>query len=322
MSAKSALIVGSGLGGLLCGLILSRKGWEVTVLEADTQPGGVLAGFEWEGVNCETGFHSVGGLAPGEPLEKLFRPLGLMDLPWYKADQDEGFAFLRLNSRTEYEIEHIIGPYQKSVWRLKGGGNTLMEELSKGLDIRLQKKVQAIENKVITCEDGESFNADIIISDLHPLTTIQMVRDHLRPSYVHRLSKLENGPDIFTVHCLLEDAPWQSGAIFLDEEIMLHFGEPETGVLEIMRFGEGNPVEMIERAAQRLGRLKVKKYRSMLSQGYGIIKHSNADFVSPVTPLPWLFLTGQNLGLHGILGTTISALNTCKSIELSSPEGR
>jgi len=53
----------------------------------------------------------------------------------------------------------------------------------------------------------------------------------------------------------------------------------------------------------------------MLNPGYGIIKHSNADFISPVTPLPWLFLTGQNLGLHGILGTTISALNTCKSIE-------
>ena len=49
---------------------------------------------------------------------------------------------------------------------------------------------------------------------------------------------------------------------------------------------------------------------------YGILKYRTEDYQPPVTPLPWLFLTGQNLGLHGILGTAISALNTCNSISL------
>ena len=48
---------------------------------------------------------------------------------------------------------------------------------------------------------------------------------------------------------------------------------------------------------------------------YGILKHGREDYLSPVTPIPWLYLTGQNIGLHGILGTTISAFNTCKSID-------
>jgi all-trans-retinol 13,14-reductase len=47
---------------------------------------------------------------------------------------------------------------------------------------------------------------------------------------------------------------------------------------------------------------------------YGILKdHHNSfkTFISPRTRIPNLFLTGQNLNLHGILGVTISALITC-----------
>ena len=294
--SKDVLIVGAGLGGLLCGRILSRRGFTVTVLEADTFPGGILHGFEWEGAMCERGFHSVGGLAPGEPLEKIFRPLGLMYLPWYRADADEGLGFLRLNTRSDFEMEHILGPFAKSTWRLEGGGTTLSLALAEGLDIRYGKKVTAIENQVVTCKDGSSFRADYVISDLHPAFTMGLVQDHVRPAYTKRIARLQNGPDIFSVHCLMEPGcvPWQSGAIFLDGSLMIHFDEPGTNILE----------------------LNLLKYHARLNQGYGIKKYSNSDFISAQTPLPWLFLTGQNLGLHGILGTSISALNTCKMIQL------
>ena len=310
-----ALIVGAGLGGLLCGQILRRKGWTITLLEADEAPGGVLRPFLWEGVRCERGFHSVGGLSPGEPLEKLFRPLGLMDLPWYRASADEGFPFLRLNSRSEYELEHILAPYAQSTWRLEGGGETLINALSEGLDIRCNKKVTGIENQVLTCEDGSAHEAPVIISGLPPVQTLDLVKGHLRPSYGHRLRKMETGPEICTVHCLLEDGcvPWQSGAIFL-EDLMIHFGEPGTGILELLSFGKGRPEEMIMKARRRLPDIRILKHHTTLSHGYGIRKHSAADFVAPRTPLPWLYLTGENLGLHGILGTTITAYNTCKTI--------
>lgn len=54
------VIIGSGLGGLSCGLILSRAGYDVTVLEQGTQPGGCLQCFTRRGVKFETGMHFIG----------------------------------------------------------------------------------------------------------------------------------------------------------------------------------------------------------------------------------------------------------------------
>ena len=42
MSARHVIIIGAGFGGMLCGRILSRRGFDVTVLEQGRQPGGAL----------------------------------------------------------------------------------------------------------------------------------------------------------------------------------------------------------------------------------------------------------------------------------------
>ena len=47
---------------------------------------------------------------------------------------------------------------------------------------------------------------------------------------------------------------------------------------------------------------------------YGILKDYNNPlkaFIPTKTKIPNLFLTGQNIGLHGILGVTIGSLLTC-----------
>ncbi|HNF41210.1 MAG TPA: hypothetical protein PLS40_09510, partial [Bacteroidia bacterium] len=47
---------------------------------------------------------------------------------------------------------------------------------------------------------------------------------------------------------------------------------------------------------------------------YGILKNSHsplASMLQPKTKIPNLWLSGQNIVFHGILGTAISALLTC-----------
>ena len=47
---------------------------------------------------------------------------------------------------------------------------------------------------------------------------------------------------------------------------------------------------------------------------YGIRKKDTSCYVHPRTPVPGLYLTGQNCGLHGILGVSETALVTCREI--------
>ena len=86
------VIIGSGLGGLECGYILARHGYDVTVLEQCRQIGGCLQSFSRRGSDgvprlFDCGFHYVGGLDEGQSLHPLFRYFGLLDLPWRKMDE-------------------------------------------------------------------------------------------------------------------------------------------------------------------------------------------------------------------------------------------
>ena len=93
------VIIGSGLGGLVCGALLAREGKRVLVLERQAQPGGCLQSYQRDGLSFDTGFHYVGGLAEGQPLHRVFSHLGLMQLPWVRLDAD-GFDRITIGQHT------------------------------------------------------------------------------------------------------------------------------------------------------------------------------------------------------------------------------
>ncbi|MBQ3874577.1 MAG: NAD(P)-binding protein, partial [Bacteroidaceae bacterium] len=76
---KRVVIIGSGLGGLSCGTILQKNGFDVTVVEQGTQPGGCLQCFERKGAKFETGMHFIGSALPGQTMHSLMNYLGLLD---------------------------------------------------------------------------------------------------------------------------------------------------------------------------------------------------------------------------------------------------
>lgn len=74
---KKCVIIGSGLGGLSCGCILAKNGYEVTVLEKNPQFGGCLQCFRRGDAVFDTGMHYIGSLDPGQVLNIYFRYLGI-----------------------------------------------------------------------------------------------------------------------------------------------------------------------------------------------------------------------------------------------------
>ncbi len=83
------VIIGSGMGGLVCADVLSREGYKVCVLEKNKQIGGCLQTYVRDKVIFDSGVHYLGGLDKGQNLYQVFKYLGLMDkLKLEKMDDD------------------------------------------------------------------------------------------------------------------------------------------------------------------------------------------------------------------------------------------
>ena len=355
---SDAVVIGSGLGGLLSGVILSRAGYRVTVLEKAARPGGCLQSFLREGLRFETGFHSVAGLEEGGPLERIFRPLGLMDLPWEHVEETDEIILdgvshrlpelpfplgnaLRLSSPdgdvTQEEYDLVMQPFRKGSWRLPSA-DLIVDRLVAQLNgtVRTGCAVTGIEPGLVRCQDGSTYEGTIV-SDIHPRLTFALFKGHVRPSYLQRLQALEDGPGIFTVYCKLfpETLPYQPWNTNYDGNLMLHYGNPDgkgfARSVDLLTFsGKRIPDRnaladsLIRRVPDLAG--AVEKYWTSTPEtwerytgtpggcAFGIRKKDALCYVHPRTPVPGLYLTGQNCGLHGVLGVSETALFTCREI--------
>lgn len=72
-------IIGSGLGGLVCGAVLSMHGYKVGIYEKNRQLGGCLQTYARDKTIIDTGVHYIGGLSEGQNLNRIFNYLGILD---------------------------------------------------------------------------------------------------------------------------------------------------------------------------------------------------------------------------------------------------
>ena len=72
-----AIIIGSGIGGLTAGIILSKLHIPVTVVEKNALPGGLMRSYRRSGMDCPVGVHYMGALDAGQPLRRIWDDLGV-----------------------------------------------------------------------------------------------------------------------------------------------------------------------------------------------------------------------------------------------------
>ena len=294
------IIIGSGLGGLVCGAGLSQTGKRVLVLERQLQPGGCLQSFRRQGLSFDTGLHYVGGLTPGHRIYEAFSYLGLMDLPWQRMD-DSGFdritigdttyplasgydnfvdtlaqyfpkerenlrkyvemlqdinrqpfttevlmpvfgksaydyltdtfsdpllinvlagSSIKMELRKEtlplFTFAHSNSSYISSSWRLKGDGNMFIGKLvdrlcENGGELICKAEVVEMTERdgritAVRCTNGETYEGDMFISDIHPTLTFQLIKEstRLKPIFRRRMTSIENTVGAFTVSLVLK----------------------------------------------------------------------------------------------------------------------
>lgn len=100
MEQFDVIIIGSGLGGLACGAMLSREGMNVCVVEKHARFGGCLQSFRRQGRTLDTGMHYVGSLAPGQILHRYFDYFGILDRLRLSPLDPECYDEIRLDGRS------------------------------------------------------------------------------------------------------------------------------------------------------------------------------------------------------------------------------
>ena len=252
-----------------------------------------------------------------------------------------------------YVYAQISASFLQSAWRLEGESMQIPERLCERIQalggrILTGKEAVRIDSGRVTTQDGEIFEADHIISDLPASVTAALV-PAIRPVYARRLARLPETYGVFSVHIALKPGmlPYVGHSISFEDGMLLHMRVPSDGwaetvelLLPVRQWPSRRGAEYtawkktladrcILRAAQRLpalpdaieavytsSPLTWQSYTGSAS-AFGIRKDFRCPeqtFLSPRTPVPGLYLTGQNLNLHGVLGVSMTALHTCAQI--------
>ncbi len=116
MEKFDIVIIGSGMGGLVCADILGKEGYKVCVLEKNKQIGGSLQTYVRDKVIFDSGVHYLGGLEKGQNLYQIFQYLGIMDkLNLQRQDIDVFDKILIEGHDTEY---HYAQGYENFINKL------------------------------------------------------------------------------------------------------------------------------------------------------------------------------------------------------------
>ncbi|GAB4510040.1 MAG: NAD(P)/FAD-dependent oxidoreductase [Anaerolineae bacterium] len=86
---SNVIIIGAGVGGVTTAALLAQQGYKVTVLEAQTYPGGCASTFTHKGFAFESGATVVGGFQPNGPHAVVGHQL---DLQWPVRQHDPAWV--------------------------------------------------------------------------------------------------------------------------------------------------------------------------------------------------------------------------------------
>jgi all-trans-retinol 13,14-reductase len=118
MKKFDVLIIGTGMGGLVCGNILAKQGYSVCMVEKNKQLGGCLQIYVRNKVIFDSGVHYIGALGKGQNLYQIFKWLGLMDkLKLEKMDPAFDRILLEGDDR-EYRIMQGYDAFEREMIRV------------------------------------------------------------------------------------------------------------------------------------------------------------------------------------------------------------
>lgn len=91
-SQYDAIIIGAGIGGLICGAFLAKADKKVLILEQHSMPGGYCTSFKRKGFIFDSAVHHIGGCGKWSIVGRCFSELDI-DLDFYHLDPMDNIIF-------------------------------------------------------------------------------------------------------------------------------------------------------------------------------------------------------------------------------------
>jgi len=105
-SARKAIVIGTGAGGLTAAAYLAKDGFDVVALDQADRIGGYLAPFTVDGYSFDPGVHYIGQARRGQQLDGVLRDLGIdVEQTFIELDPD-GFDAYRF---PDFEVRMCRG---------------------------------------------------------------------------------------------------------------------------------------------------------------------------------------------------------------------
>lgn len=76
-SKYDVIIIGAGIGGLVCGGYLAKVGLKVLIVEKNDKPGGCCVSFKRNGVRFDAGVHTIGSCSENGVLYRILKKLDI-----------------------------------------------------------------------------------------------------------------------------------------------------------------------------------------------------------------------------------------------------
>lgn len=108
------VIVGAGVGGLVCANYLSMAGLRVLVVEKNREPGGYCTSFKRRGYTFDSAIHAIQSCGPGSILNKVFQELGInKDLVIIRSNPTDTLINSDYRIDVMNDLKETVGNFQK-----------------------------------------------------------------------------------------------------------------------------------------------------------------------------------------------------------------
>ena len=177
MNSNKIIIIGAGLSGLTIAYLLQKKGFDITILEADSRIGGrIETKIGSSGTTIE-----MGGTWFSKPHHHFIGLLDQFNIPHFKQYTQGVSLFETMSFVPPQKFE--ISDSEESSFRIVGGTAKLIEKLVVAVgreNIKTQTKItniKEVDNHLqVTDSNGITHTSEKVISTLPPHLLVQTIK--------------------------------------------------------------------------------------------------------------------------------------------------